>query len=384
LKPRLSGVPKSKGKGKLKIALVGCGFIAATHARVLNEMGIGIELCIGRNPDTLREFAGRWKAKRYSVCEDEALAAGIDAVHICTPPALHYSLAKKCLEAGKHVLCEKPLCLDTGEARELAELAERTGRVNVVNFNVRFHSACLRMAPFVQSGEFGQVRLIHGSYLQEFNAYPAPYDWRYKPELAGPMRAVTEIGSHWFDLAQFISGRQITAVQADFGNFGPVRYLKDGILTPADDGAGPAHDTGAEKITVSSEDAALIHLRFDNGALGSVVLSEVSQGRINRLSLEISGEKASLWWNSEDNNLIHTGRKDRGIQTEVLGFGSGFTDTERVLFEKVYAVMQAKPSLQAEVPPDYADFKQAARITALCSASRESALNRGRWVSPDF
>jgi predicted dehydrogenase len=341
-------------------------------------MGLGIELCIGRNPDTIKEFAGRWKAKRYSVCEDDALTAGIDAVHICTPPALHYPLVKKCLEAGKQVLCEKPLCLDTGEARELAELAEKTGKVNAVNFNVRFHAACLRMAPFVQSGEFGEIRLIHGSYLQEFNAYPAPYDWRYKPELAGPMRAVTEIGSHWFDLAQFISGRQITAVQAEFGNFGPVRHLKDGILTAADDsGADPVH--GAERIAVRSEDAALIHLRFDNGALGSVVLSEVSQGRINRLSLEISGEKASLWWNSEDNNLIHTGRKDRGIQTEVLGFGSGFTDTERVLFEKVYA-----GTLQAEVPPAYADFKQAARITALCSASRESALNNGRWVSPDL
>ncbi|MDR1893760.1 MAG: Gfo/Idh/MocA family oxidoreductase [Spirochaetales bacterium] len=356
----------------MKAALLGCGFIAAVHAQVLNEQGIGVELCLGRRRETLEPFARRWKARRFSLNEEDLLGEDIDVIHICTPPASHYGLVKKCLEGGKHVICEKPLCLDNREARELAALAAEKGLVNGVNFNVRFHRAAGLMRGRVQSSDFGRVLLVHGSYLQEFNVFPTAYDWRYRPEEAGPMRAVTEIGSHWFDFAQFITGRRIVGLQADFGVFFPQGFLKGGTLN------GPA--AGGEKVAISSEDAAVINMRFDNGALGSLVLSEVSPGRINRLSLEVTGEGASLWWNSEDNNLIHTGLKGEGIRTQVLGFGSGFVDTLRGFFEAVYGDIARAAGGGEGQAAGYADFAQAAQITALCNACRESVLNGGGWV----
>ncbi len=354
----------------MKIAILGCGFIASTHAKVLNEMGILLSLCIDKDIETAKNFAAAWHVGSFSDDEDMVLDNSIDVVHICTPPNLHYETVKKCLEAGKHVFCEKPLCFDNGQAEELALLAVSKNLVNAVGFNVRYHMACQKILNYVKSGELGRIYLIHGSYLQEFHAFPAPLDWRYNKVFAGRMRAVTEIGSHWFDLAQYISGKKICSVSANFGNFNPERTLEDGCMYGRD-------ADGPEKIAVESEDAAIIQLKFEDGAIGSTVLSEISQGRVNRLSLEITGENATVWWDSENNNLIHIGRKGEGVKTEILGFGSGFNDTERFLFSEVYKDIAAGgPSEE----PNYPTFRDACQNVVLCNAVYESATNDSTWV----
>ncbi len=352
----------------MRVAIVGCGNIADTHAKVLKEMGEEIALCVDVNGAEL--FAKRWGAAEHTNDAFLVFARDIDVVHVCTPPALHYAFVKRCLMAGLHVFCEKPLCLEETEARELYELARDKGVVHAIGFNVRFHPTVQECADAVRRGNLGRILLVHGSYLQEFGAFPSRIDWRYNPALAGKMRAVTEIGSHWFDLAQFVSGLKIKSVCAQFGNFHPKQYCKDGLL-------GRNELPGAEQIEVLSEDAAAVLLRFEDGAMGCATLSEVSQGRGNRLALEVTGDAASFWWDSENNNAIYTGRKGEGVRANINPFGTGFADTHRGLFRRVYAdIRKGRPAENAAYPT----FSDGFQNVVLCEAVYKSAESGGIWV----
>ncbi len=357
----------------MKAGIWGAGFIARSHVQALRANGIEIAAVVSRTAEKTKAFAREYGIPVWSTDPSVFLDPEIDAVHVCTPPGLHFEMLTFLLEHEKNVLCEKPLCLSDEEARSLADLARDKGLICGTNYNVRFHMACQKAKSLVSSGDFGRILLIHGSYLQEFHAFPVPYDWRYDEEKAGRMRAVTEIGSHWLDLAQYISGKKIVAVSANFGKFYPTRTLRDGLMYPSDE-SGPAD--GRDNIRVDSEDAASINLRFTDGAIGSVLLSELSQGRINRLSLEITGEKKNLWWNSEDNNLLMTAVKDGGVQTEVFGFGNGFDDTFKDLTAGFYADVK-RGSVSED--PAYATFSDGKNIVELCNAVLESDANDGAW-----
>lgn len=356
----------------MRSAIWGTGNIAHAHAQALKAAGAQLVAVVDREEEKAKDFAMRWGALKYGCDEAVLFSDEIAVVHVCTPPNLHYEMVKKLLQHNKHVLCEKPLCFDNQQARELARLAQESGCICAVNFNVRYHMACQKAKQVVDSLDFGPVMLVHGSYLQEFNAFPAPLDWRYDPVLAGRMRAVTEIGSHWVDIAQYISGKKILAVSALFGRFNPVRGLEDGVMYPREE--------GKERpcIEIVSEDAACVNIKFEDGAIGSMTLSEVSQGRINRIELEVTGQNKNLWWNSEENNHLHTAQKGGGINTEVFGFGNGFADTFRALVDQYYAAVQ-----QGSMPdePNFPDFSEGAKIVEICNGILKSADEDGRWVS---
>lgn len=356
-----------------KSGIWGAGNIANTHAEALKAGGFTAGVVVDVNEEKAKTFAQRHGIEKWGTDPAMFLDDEIGTVHVCTPPNLHYEMVKMLLEHKKNVLCEKPLCFKDEEAEELAQLARDSGVVCAINFNVRFHMACQKAHEIVSSEGFGRVNLIHGAYLQEYNAFPAPVDWRYNEKLAGRMRAVTEIGTHWLDIAQYISGRKVIGISADFGRFYPERYLEDGVMYPDSDGG-----RRKEKKQVRSEDAATVNLRFDNGAIGSVVLSEVSQGHINRLSLEVTGEKENLWWNSEDNNLLHTAVKGGGVQSEIFAFGNGFMDTFRNLVEYFYNDVKAGAPCDH---PVYPTFEEGRDIVKLCNAMLESAEKDGKWVS---
>lgn len=354
----------------MKIAILGCGNIAATHAQVLSEMGVTLAVCVDPDLDRAKEFAQRWTIKKAVTNIKDISLDEIDVVHICTPPNLHFEQAKFFILAGKHVFCEKPLCFESEQASELSQLCLKKGLVGAVGFNVRYHLACQKIKEYIQSPDFGELYLIHGSYLQEFHALPAPLDWRYNQELAGNMRAVTEIGSHWFDLAEYLTGKKIESICANFANFNPTRYEKHGMMFKKEQPA-------STKVSVHSEDVATVQLRFSDGVIGSTVLSEISQGRVNRLSLEVTGEHATIWWDSENNNIIYNGKKGKGVTQEILAFGNGFSDTQRLMFEKVYAdIKQGHPSEH----PDYATFADACKNVLTCNSAYQSAQNNSQWV----
>lgn len=354
----------------MRVAIVGCGNIANRHALALSQLGFGVSLVVNHTLAKAQAFREQWNAEKASDQFETLLAPEIDCVHVCTPPALHYQMVKQLLEAGKHVVCEKPLCLSAAEARELMDLGAKKHLLTAVNFNVRYHEACQRAKTLISSEEFGAPCLISGSYKQEFHVLPNAYMWRYIPSLGGDMRAVTEIGSHWIDLVRYWTGLEITAVSAAFGKFSPDRFLKDGTMYPT-------KQEGSEPIRVDSEDAAAVTLRFSNGALGSLLLSEVSHGRNNAVQLEVSSARKSVWWCSEDPYRLYQSAKFAGVQAQTNAFGGGFPDTFTDFFRAVYASLEKGDYLDA---PQFPTFYDGYRNAAVCEAIFKSAENNSAWM----
>ena len=216
----------------------------------------------------------------------------IDVVHLATPNYLHHPHAKAALLAGKHVVCEKPLAMNTAESAELVKLAAEKKLVNAVNFNIRMYPLAQQARSMVQSGELGDLFILQGSYLQDWLLFPTDWNWRLEPDLGGTLRAVGDIGSHWLDLLTFITGLHVEEVYADFKTFHPIRKkpakpletFTGKILTPEDYIDQPIH----------TEDYATILLHYENGVRGVLTVSQVSSGRKNRLFYEINGSKSSL------------------------------------------------------------------------------------------
>lgn len=360
-------------------------------------MACGVQLAavVTSNGESAERFARKWNVPLYGDDPSIAFSDKIDVVHVCTPPPFHAEYVREAVRAGKHVLCEKPLSLDAEEAASLAALAGKSNVRCGVCYNVRYHTAVQKAREIIQSGVFGRPLLIHGNYLQEFHALPAPYDWRYDPVLSGGVRAVTEIGSHWIDTAQYVSGKKVCSVSAALAGFYPDRILKDGMMEPADcsvdkgttagngsadkavmDKGVAANETtangagakDAQVLHVDSEDAACIMLRFEDGAVGSVFLSEISPGRGNHLSLEITCENGNLWWNEEENNVLYTAQKGEGIRKEVFAFGNGFQDTFVSLIRSFYA------------GSGYPDFEDGALTAKVCEAVVRSAADDSAWT----
>ncbi len=358
----------------MRAAVIGGGFAGNTHAEALRSCGVDIAAVVTTREETARRFAAKWDIPSWGTAPELAFADDIDAVHICTPPTTHALYASMALRAGKHVFCEKPLCFGRREAAEMEELAGNSGRICALTYNVRYHMAVQKARELIRSGTFGRPLLIHGSYLQEFHALPSPCGWRYDASSAGSMRAVTEIGSHWIDTAQYISGKRVTAVSAFFGKFFPERVIVNGMMEQVR----PGSDTDpCARIRVDSEDAACVTFRYEDGAIGNVCLSEISPGRGNRLFLEITCENGNLWWNEEENNVLHTARLGEGVRSEIFAFGNGFGDTFVTLMRHFYrAVAGGEENADAEYPT----FREGARIVNVCEAIFESAENDSAWV----
>ena len=355
----------------MKVAIVGTGLIAGTHAQALGRIGQQLTMVVGSTEERARAFAENWGVAHASKHFDDALAADVDCLHICTPPHLHYAMVKQALLAGKHVVCEKPLTLRGSEAKELDSLAREKGLLSAVNFNVRFYEACSQARNLVASGQLGPLRLIHGSYLQEFHMLPAEYSWRYNDAVSGKMRAVTEIGSHWIDLVRFWTGLEVEAVSATLGRFLPVRMLEDGVMNL------PGHN--GKPLLVNSEDAAAVTLRLSEGVMGSMLLSEVSAGRVNSLSLEVDGDAGAVWWNSQNpGQLCRSMGKMKGESRLTHAFSGGFPDTFITFFEKVYMALQCGDLGEKN---EFATFCDGWRNAAVCDAIWESDQNASAWTA---
>lgn len=342
-----------------KVGILGTGWVAAYHVQALKKSDAEVFAVIGTSEEKAECFARQWGIAHHGAAMDLLCDPQITAVHICTPPEKHFEQIQFLLAHGKHIFCEKPLALSAKEAVELAHIGENSGLICCVGFNIRSYLQCKKARELVQNGELGRLLLVHGSYLQEFGAEPAFWSWRYENDL----HAVTEIGSHWLDLAQYISGQKITAVSAVLDHFHPVRYKKDGLLytRPQD---------GAETVCVPSEDVALIHFRTENGAIGSVVLSELSHGHGNQLILELTGEKATLRWDSEAPTHLSLSRK--GQTVDIPPQEDSFENTFLTEFRAFYDAIDGKKS--------YASFSDACRNVLLCQAISQSAKNQSEWT----
>jgi predicted dehydrogenase len=281
--------------------------------------------------------------------------------------------------------------MTVAEGEELLDLAQQSGRVHAVNFNIRFYPQCHQARAMVQSGELGTIYLIHGRYLQDWLLKETDWNWRLEAALGGDMRAVADIGSHWLDLLTFISGQRVTEVCADFGTVLPVRKKP---TKPVETFAGKELDPeDYEETPISTEDYASILLRYEDGAQGVLTVSQVSAGRKNHLAFEVDGSKASVAWVSERPEELWIGRRDkpsefmlrdpglldpeaRAITSYPGGHAEGFPDTFKQLYTKVYAAIEAGGPPEN---PDYPTFEDGVYALRLGEAILASARQR-EWV----
>ncbi|HEY1013571.1 MAG TPA: Gfo/Idh/MocA family oxidoreductase, partial [Herpetosiphonaceae bacterium] len=323
----------------------------------------------------------------------EALLAdpAITVIHLATPNHLHYPQARAAILAGKHVICEKPLALTSGESGELVRLAEERGVIHAVNFSLRFYPLCHQARALVAAGELGEIWQLTGSYFQDWLLLPSDWNWRLEPELGGELRAVADIGSHWLDLMTFITGKQVAAVMADLHTFLPLRQKP--ARAPATFGGAAAPATETVDQPIATEDYASILLRYADGARGALSVSQVSAGRKNQLAFEIGGSRSALAWNSERPDELWIGHRDRPNQLLLRdpgllapparaitgypgGHAEGFPDTFKQLYRAIYQAIEAG---RPPAAPDYPTFRDGHEELLLGEAILRSA-REGRWI----
>src|SRR5215211_7059972 len=259
---------------ELRVGVAGAGFIGAVHARSARLAGARLVAVAASSPDSGARAAAALGAERSCASAGELVHdPEVDVVHICTPNHLHQPLAEAALAAGKHVVCEKPLALDAAGAERLVAAAAAASRQAAVPFVYRFYPMVREARERVRGGEAGAVHLVHGTYLQDWLLRPEDGNWRVDEALGGASRAFADIGSHWCDLAEFVTGQRLTRLSARTLIAVPERVTAAGRHAFADgDGLG-------ELRPVTTEDAAIVQFETDAGTLGSVVISQVSAGR---------------------------------------------------------------------------------------------------------
>nr|WP_180163864.1 Gfo/Idh/MocA family oxidoreductase [Stenotrophomonas sp. SbOxS2]NYT97119.1 Gfo/Idh/MocA family oxidoreductase [Stenotrophomonas sp. SbOxS2] len=306
------------------IAIVGTGMIAAVHRRAALLAGADIRGVAASSPQRALEVAQSWGVPRaYRDIEEVVADPQVQVVHICTPNHLHHPMAQAALQAGKHVVCEKPLATTLEDAQALAALAASTGLIATVPFVYRYHPVVREARARIAQGELGPLHLIHGSYLQDWLLDPASNNWRVDPALGGTSRVFADIGSHWCDLVEWVSGERFTEVSAAF----------DTVIAQRSTDTGQSFTTavaGGAMQAVASEDVAAAMFRTGAGTLASLTVSQVSAGRRNRLWFEIDGARASVAFNQEDAERLWIGLPDQREEVFVRGPGAGSAEQRRL------------------------------------------------------
>lgn len=308
----------------LGIAIVGTGMIGAVHRRAALLAGATVRGVAASSAQRAREMAQAWNLPRAYRDLDEVLAdPQVQVVHVCTPNHLHRSMAQAALDAGKHVVCEKPLATTLDDARALATLAASRGLVATVPFVYRYHPVVREARARIAQGELGPLHLIHGSYLQDWLLDPASNNWRVDPALGGASRVFADIGSHWCDLVEWVGGERFVDVSAAFATVIDERAAPSGpsFSTPVASGA---------LQPVASEDVAAAMFKTSAGTLASLTVSQVSAGRRNRLWFEIDGARASVAFNQEDAERLWIGLPDQREEIFVRGPGAGSAEQRRL------------------------------------------------------
>jgi predicted dehydrogenase len=371
--------------GTPRAGIVGAGFVGRIHARSARLAGARLVGVAGSSPQSAAT-AGRELGAEAAFSSAEELIASdeVDVVHICTPNHLHLPLATAALAAGKHVVCEKPVALDAAGAAQLVEAARDAGTVVTVPFVYRYYPTVREARARVRAKDVADIRLVQGGYLQDWLAENDDDNWRVDVELGGASRAFADIGSHWADLIEFVSGQRITSLVAQTLIAHPQRPRNPGSRSFEH-----AESDGAER-EVRTEDVAAMLFRTDGGALGSAAVSQVTPGRKNRLWFEISSTEQALAFDQEQPETLWVGRRHNSevvardfetlrpeaaaYVTLPAGHPQGYHDCFDAFVAETYAAI--RDGQEADGLPGIADGLRAARIT---EAVVESARS-GAWV----
>jgi len=379
---------------ELRAAVIGAGFVGRAHIEALRRLGIPISGVLGSTPERGQETSRVLGLPRaYATLQEVAADRDVDVVHVCTPNHLHYEEVSALLRSGKHVMCEKPLAMDTKQSAALVQLAGAEARIGGVTYNLRYYPLCQEARSLIARGAIGEPRLVHGGFLQDWLFYPTDWNWRLEPQLGGQLRAVSDIGTHWLDLMMWLTGRVVKEVCADLATILPLRQRPRGRSETFQSAT-----SEGDPVSIATDDYASVLLRFEGGVHGVMTVSQVSAGRKAFLEFEINGSEGSLAWNSESPNEMWIGRRNeanrvllkdpslmgsesRGYSNYPGGHTEGYPDTFFNLFRDFYEYIRASETSKAPAfkAPAFPSFQTGHEELTLCEAIACSAKN-GNWV----
>jgi predicted dehydrogenase len=373
---------------KIKTAIFGTGFMGRVHTEGIRRLGnVEVAGIAGSAAASARRLADELSIDRSTGDYRELLAdPAIDAVHICTPNALHFPMAMAALEAGKHVLCEKPLAVSVAEAREMVTMAKRRSLANCTFHNLRYYPQVQNMRRIREAGELGEIQVVQGTYSQDWLLYDTDWNWRIE---TGPSRAFADIGTHWCDMVEHVTGLRITALCADLQIFHKTRRKPAGSVETFS-GKTSAPNEYAE-VAVATEDFGSMIFRLGDNARGAMTVSQVSAGRKNRLFIEVYGTKSSAAWNGEQPDELWIGQRNVPNQIVVKdpvllhekarsyadlpgGHSEGYDDTFKQVFRRFYRTVADR-----NAAVEYPTFEDGLRQLEILDAVLESSRARA-WV----
>jgi predicted dehydrogenase len=381
---------------KIKTALIGAGFVGPHHIEAVRRLGfVDVVAVAGSSKESSEAKAARLNIPKAFGSYLELLAdPEIEVIHNCTPNDLHLPVTMAAIEHGKHVIADKPLALNSTDARKMLEAARARKIIHAVTFNYRYNPVVQQARVMIRRGELGNIHFIHGAYLQDWLLYPSDYNWRLEKE-GGDSRAVADIGSHWCDLAGYLVGSRINQVLAEYTTIYKTR-MRPHASREAFATAG--EDAGHDDYEVKTEDFASALLRFENGVRGVFSVSQVSAGHKNGLEVEVNGTKSSVAWKQERPNELWLGKraepnglllKDPALLDESIrgyaalpgGHGEAWADAFRNLLRNIYTFIGEKRSMEGDREKiDFPTFEDGLESNCVVEAITASAKAGGVWT----
>ncbi|MEN6595088.1 MAG: Gfo/Idh/MocA family oxidoreductase [Clostridiaceae bacterium] len=377
-------------KKQFRACVIGMGYIGGAHIEALRRLGNVSVTAVASTHNPQAKAEAHCVPRGYVDYREMIENEQPDAVHICTPNDSHFEMAMYAMERGIAVILEKPMTRTLEEAKRLAEYAKEHCIINGVNFNCRWYPQVLQAKAMVQSGELGEIYAVQGSYLQDWMLLDTDYNWRVEPALSGESRVFADIGSHWIDMAETVTGLRVTEVMADFATFHPVR--KKPLKPIATFSGVTLRPEDYEEVPVTTEDYCTVLYHFDNGAHGVCTVTQMMAGRKNQILLSIGGSKRAVSWNSDDSNELWIGRRDEFNQKAAKdpallsplartgisypgGHVEGYPDTFKQNFKAIYAAIEAGDVSKGT----FATIEDGLREMEIGQAVLTSAKER-RWV----
>jgi predicted dehydrogenase len=376
---------------RIRTAVIGTGFMGRVHLEALRRVpNVDVVKIAGTSLEKARALGAGYGIVNATGDWREIMAdPSIDAVHITTPNDSHFPMAKAAFEAGKHVLCEKPLALTVAEARTLTELQTAKKLRGALCHNLRFYPMVQQIRAMREAGELGDILVVQGTYSQDWMLYESDWNWRVEPAVSGMSRVMADIGSHFFDMAEHLTGLKVQSLCSDWQIFHPTRKRpKNGGETFSGKLAAASESTD---VKIETEDFGATLFRMGSRARGAMTASQVSAGRKNGLVMEIYGTKAAVTWRQEKPEELWIGHRDapsqtllkdpalmhetaRGVTDLPGGHAEGYHDTFKQLFRLFYASI-ANPDAQA----DYPQMADGLRQMNILAAEQESN-RRHAWT----